>query len=235
MLKLQHPYISVEHRRIRSYGGSQMQSGSRTMREVGCGVIAALDLLLYLCRFHPGCSGEFFAEAAEDGVIDSAEYDQLSRRLSRRFFPLIPKLGVNGLMLAAGLNAFFRRYGYPFRARWGIGSRRLFEEIEALLAQDLPVILSVGPNFPLFWKKDTLPFYVRHADAAPTSACTVRAHYVTVTGIDEKYLHISSWGRAYLIDRAEYASFIRNSSGSIVSNIVILNRIDKANNGKTQL
>lgn len=227
MIQLKNNYITVAKERMRSFGGSQMFSASSTMREVGCGVIAALDLLLYLCRFQEGCSGEFFAEAAEDGVIDSAEYDALAQRLSRRYFPIIPKLGVNGLMLAAGLNLFFRRYGFPYRARWGIGSRRLFEQIEEQLAQDLPVILSVGPNFPLVWRKDTLCFYAEMPGGTPSSACTVRAHYVTVTGIDERYLHVSSWGRPYLIDREEYLRYIRRSSGSIVSNIVRLRRVEK--------
>ncbi len=230
MLQLKHPYISVGYQNSRSFGGSQMQSGSKTMREVGCGVIAALDLLLYLRRYHDGCEGVFFKEAAQDGVIDAEEYDLLSQKLSRAYFPLIPKLGVNGLMLAAGLNVFFLRYHFPFRAHWGIGSRGLFERIEELLGEDLPVILSIGPNFPLFWKKDTLPFYVPSHGDTPCSACEVRAHYVTVTGIDERYLHISSWGKAYLIDRNEYSDYIRHSSGSVVSNIVRLRRIPSREN-----
>lgn len=227
MLQLKNRYIAVGTEQIRSFGGSQMLSASQNMREVGCGVIAALDLLLYLCRFHSGCGGEFFAEAAADGVIDREEYDALAQKLSRRYFPIIPKLGVNGLMLAAGLNLFFRRYGFPFRAAWGLGSRHLFETIEEQLAQDLPVILSVGPNFPLLWKKDTVCLYSAVPGSEPKSVCTVRAHYVTVTGIDEEWLTVSSWGRAYRISRKEYLGYIRRSSGSIVSNIVRLRRIDR--------
>ena len=41
-----------------------------------------------------------------------------------------------------------------------------------------------------------------------------------MTGIDEKCLKISSWGREYYIDREEYMSYIRRHSGSLVSNIV---------------
>ena len=227
MLQLKHRYIAVGTEQARSFGGSQMLSASQTMREVGCGVIAALDLLLYLCRFHKDCSGAFFAEAAADGVIDRVEYDALAQKLSRCYFPIIPKLGVNGLMLAAGLNLFFRRYAFPFHAAWGLGSRHLFESIESQLAQDLPVILSIGPNFPLVWKKDALCLYAAASAGETKSVCTVRAHYVTVTGIDEKWLYISSWGRAYRIDREEYLAYIRRSSGSIVSNIVRLRRVEK--------
>ena len=222
MLQIRHNYISVGSGPRRSFGGNQMSSDSKTMREVGCGVIAALDLLLYLCRFHPGCVCGFFAGAAEDGVIDEREYDELARALSRRFFPMIPKLGINGIMLAAGLNRFFRRYDIPFRASWGIGSGRLFEEIKEMLACDIPVILSIGPNFPLFWQKHELNFYTARPDGALQRACSIKAHYVTVTGIDEQCLYISSWGRAYCIEREEYMAYIRRHSGSIVSNIVKL-------------
>lgn len=224
MLQISHNYISVCSGELLSFGGSQMLSKSRTMREVGCGVIAALDLLLYLCRFH-GCTCAFFAQAAEDGVIDELEYDELAQKLSRRFFPMIPKLGINGLMLAGGLNLFFLRYALPFRASWGIGSWKLFRQIEDMLAQDIPVILAVGPNFPLFWQKNKLNFYVLSPDGAMRPSCSIKAHYVTVTGIDEKYLKISSWGREYYIDREEYLSYIRRHSGSIVSNIVKIRSI----------
>ena len=220
MLHIQNNYISVDNGLRRSFGGNQMASASRTMREVGCGVIAALDLLLYLCRFHPDCRCDFFAEAAEDGCIDEHEYDELAQKLSSRFFPMIPKLGINGLMLAAGLNRFFRCYRLPFRASWGFGCGRLFSEIEQMLSRDIPVILSVGPNFPLFWQKHELSFYTSRPDGTLFRACGIIAHYVMVTGIDEKHLQISSWGREYYIDRGEYMDYIRRRSGSIVSNIV---------------
>ena len=219
MLCIKNDYISVDDGQRRSYGGNQMASDWRTMREVGCGVIAALDLLLYLCRYH-GCSCGFFAEAAEDGSIDEHEYDALAQKLSRRFFPMIPKLGINGLMLAAGLNRFFRHYNLPYRAVWGIGRGRLFDEIADMLARNIPVILSVGPNFPLFWQKHELSFYASRPDGSFFRACGIKAHYVTVTGIDEKRLRISSWGREYYIDRGEYMDYIRRRSGSVVSNIV---------------
>ena len=224
MLQIRHNYISVSSGQRLSFGGSQMLSQSKTMREVGCGVIAALDLLLYLCRFH-GCSCAFFADAAEDGVIDEKEYDELAQKLSRRFFPMIPKLGINGVMLAGGLNLFFRRYKLPYRASWGIGGGKLFRRIEDMLARDIPVILSVGPNFPLFWQKNELTFYASSPDGIIKPSCRIKAHYVTVTGIDEKYLKISSWGREYFIDREEYMSYIRRHSGSIVSNIVKIRSI----------
>ncbi len=43
-------YISVLKDGRLSYGGSQRWSDSPVLRGYGCGVIAALDLLLYLAR-----------------------------------------------------------------------------------------------------------------------------------------------------------------------------------------
>ena len=76
MLQISHNYISVCSGELLSFGGSQMLSKSKTMREVGCGVIAALDLLLYLCRFH-GCTCAFFAQAAEAGVTPIQYVDRI--------------------------------------------------------------------------------------------------------------------------------------------------------------
>lgn len=224
-MQIRHPYISLRKGASKTFGGSQMISASRTMREVGCGVIAALDLLLYLDRVHLGGRCEMFASALEDASIDEKEYDELARSLSRRFFPIIPKLGINGLMLAAGLNAFFRRYRFPFRASWGIGSRRLNDKIEDMLSRDIPVIMSIGPNFPLFWQKNELKFYSARPDGEMHHACSVKSHYVTVIGMDESRFHISSWGREYYIDKQEYFSYIRFHSGSLVSNIVYIHSV----------
>lgn len=53
-------YISVLRNGVLSYGGSQRWLDSGALRQCGCGVIAALDLLLYLrqprtdCRCPPG-------------------------------------------------------------------------------------------------------------------------------------------------------------------------------------
>jgi len=225
MLQIRHRYISVRRGQTRTFGGNQMYSASKTMREVGCGVIAALDLLLYLNRVHMGGQCEMFSAALEDGSIDEKEYDELARALSRRFFPIVPKLGINGLMLAGGLNAFFRRYRFPFRASWGIGRQRLEDRIADMLSRDIPVVLSIGPNFPLIWQKNELNFYAHTPNGEMKHACSIRSHYVTVTGMDETHFRISSWGREYYISKQEYLSYIRHNSGSIVSNIVYIRSI----------
>jgi hypothetical protein len=83
----------------------------------------------------------------------------------------------------------------------------------------------IGPNFPLFWQKNELNFYAFTPGGEMRHACSIKSHYVTVTGMDDSRFRISSWGREYYIDRQEYFSYIRRHSGSLVSNIVFIRSI----------
>ena len=96
-----------------------------------------------------------------------------------------------------------------------------------MLADDLPVILCVGHALP--GKK--LSFYHRSADGAMRVAARVSGHYVTVTGMDERWLRISSWGRELYIDRHELDMYARSVGGSFLTNIVVL-RAREACGGK---
>ena len=226
-LKLNNRITAVNVGARSSYGGSQMISESKTMRDVGCGVVAALDLLIYLCRYHPDCSSSFFPDLSASEPFGKEEYDALARRLSRRFLPVIPKLGINGVLLATGIDLFFIRYRMPFRATWGVRPGRLWDEIDRMLSENIPVILAVGPNFPLLWQKNRLRFYSLMLDGSMREACETSAHYVTVTGMDEKYLRVSSWGREYYIDRGEYSDYVKKHSSPIVSSVLLVRRRKK--------
>lgn len=59
----------------------------------------------------------------------------------------------------------------PYSIHWGAQSGSLFENIELMLESDIPVILAVGPNFPLFWQKNNLPFYRRESDGTLVKSC----------------------------------------------------------------
>lgn len=222
LTELKNPYICVNYGGVLSYGGNQMGSSSGNFSACGCGVVAGLDLLLYLCRYHEGCRAAFLSECLRDAVIPAESYDKTAKKLSLRFLPLIPRSGINGISLAIGMNAFFLRYSLPYLAVWGVPKKKLFEEIRSLLEKDLPVILSVGPNFPVLWGKSRLTYYGRRPDGSFYPAGNVKSHYVTVTGIDEDYLTVSSWGRKLYLSRSEYTDYIRQSSSGIVTNILSL-------------
>jgi hypothetical protein len=127
-------------------------------------------------------------------------------------------------MLAAGMQRFFRRYKLPYSCRWCFSYRELWGRIETMLAADLPVIMSVGPNFPFFWKHEKACFYIKTPAGEYQPASGAHAHYFTVTGMDESWLRISSWGRCYYLNRREFEHYARKHSTPVVSNILYIER-----------
>ena len=212
MLGLQRDYVRVNCSGRISYGGSQMWSPNKTVRICGCGPVAVLDTLLYL-RHQQG------------EPISQEEYNKELERLSRRYMPLVPPFGANGLLLAAGMNMLLREYKLPYRAFWAVSGRKFWTRMEELLRQDLPVVFSVGPNFPALWQKHRLTFYGKLPDGSYVPQSSAKSHYITATGMDEEWLRISSWGQEYYIKRSEYDEYVRRYSTSIVSNILMLRRI----------
>lgn len=212
MLSLKRKYIQVERNGRLSYGGSQMWSENPTVKICGCGPVAVLDTLLYLTH-------------RQESPMSLAEYNRMLEEMSKRYFPLVRPFGINGLLLAAGMNRLLRRYRLPYRAFWAISGRKFWPRVEELLRQDLPVIFSVGPNFPAVWQKHRLPFYRKTAEGVYILSSSAKSHYITATGIDPDWLRISSWGTEYYINRKEYDEYIRRYSTAIVSNILMLRRI----------
>ena len=47
---------------------------------------------------------------------------------------------------------------------------------------------------------------------------------MTVTGMDEDWLCVSSWGNRYYISREEYRRYVRRHSSYLFSNIVYLDK-----------
>ncbi len=219
--KLSRSIVSVLKDGERSYGGNQRLFENPTMRGYGCGVIAGADLLYYLALSRPQWASPYTGKP-ETNELDFDLYARLCARLRRDFMPVIPHFGKTGPALALGLNAYFSRYGIPLHARWCIGHEKLFERIEEMLKNDIPVIFSVGANFPLFWGNHRVKLYTLDKNGAVTPSAATRAHFMTVTGIDEDFLRVSSWGREYLISRSEYIGYTRRYGSSITSNIMYI-------------
>ena len=176
---LRHPYLRVSGPGGVTYGGSQRRGRAAHMRRWGCGVIAAADLMLYLSLHRPGCRGTLFAGAPPAEEIDLDWYNDRADRLRRRWLPVIPWHGINGLALAFGVSVCLRRQGIPLHARWGVRPGRLWARIDRLLDADIPVVLSIGGGFPCFWKKDRLALYPapeKCAPAARTRSAQSRIH-----------------------------------------------------------
>lgn len=210
MLTLKHSYLSVLHAGRLSCGGNQMLSDSPTIRKCGCGPVAALDAVWYL--EHRGETSPLSLEA----------YNTELRTLCRRYFPLVPPFGINGIVFVLGLNRLLHDRKLPYRAVWMLSGNKLWPRVADMLGKDLPVILSVGPNFPMVWQNNRLPFYRKTENGEYRRASAAKGHFVTATGIDESWVRISSWGREYYIDRAEYDSYTRSHSSYAFSNLVYL-------------
>ena len=224
MTELQHNYPAVHGAAEPCYGGCQTQMSQKALRRCGCGLVCALDLLIYLHRWH-GC-GTPFLEGLEANPIDAALYEQKITRLRRRWLPIVYPLGTSGLALAWGLGRFFRKFGLPLRARWAVKWERLFPTVEEMLKKDIPVILAVGQSFPRIWRKDKLTFYRKTADGEYRPASATRAHFVNVTGIDGHWLQVASWGRCYYVNREEFCQFAKQYSLRWLCNIVYIQEVN---------
>lgn len=207
--QLRKPYVSVLTPHGPSYGGSQMWSSDPLMKKCGCGIVAAKDVLMYLCSSPEKTVGEY-----------CKDLDQLRHR----YFPLLYPNGINGILLVSGMNKLFRHLRLPYHASWAIAGDKLISRIQSMLTEDCPVILAIGPNFPFLWNKNTLTLYHKTPDGHYSESTRVCGHYVVVTGIDEDWLRISSWGRRYFISIQEYGQYVRNNSIYLFSNIVKIQR-----------
>lgn len=218
---LRNPYPSVKKEAVLSYGGCQSWLSNATAQKSGCGLVAAADLLIYLHRYG-GCSFEFFRELPKKDPIPADIYDYYAHRLQRRYFPLASSFGLNAFLLALGMNRFFRDNKISLRARWGTPGKRFWQTIQWMLARDIPVILCIGINFPLPWGKEQLALYTQEESGRYRRTTATHAHYVAITGMDEEWLRVSSWGREYHIRREEYDRYRKEHSCGLYSNILCL-------------
>lgn len=216
---LKHSYLSVKAQNENSFGGSQTWSSSRLIRKYGCGIVGISDVLLYLGLHRPDCETDLlYGMVREDGYLSYPRYERYQMKIRRRYLTIIPFFGVPGFLLPVAMNKYFRRYRLPLRAGWGVRPSQIFPGIEQMLEQDIPVILSVGPNYPLPFRRKMLTFY-RQENGIYIPAVQVKAHFVVVTGLTDGYLQVSSWGKEYYISWQEYQTYVKKYSNFFVSNI----------------
>ncbi|MBR5559458.1 MAG: hypothetical protein IKU72_04355 [Oscillospiraceae bacterium] len=226
MPELYHTYPAIQGKAEPCYGGCQTNMSKKSLQRCGCGLVCALDLLLYLHRHHAGCSLPFLAEAAVQEPVPADCYEQKIALIRRRWLPIVYPLGTSGVALAWGLNRVFRKYRLPLRAHWGVAWDKLFETAADMLRRDIPVILAVGQNFPRFWRKDKLKLYRRTQEGEYRFANATHAHFVNLTGIEEEWLQVSSWGKCYYINREEYRQYANRHSLRWLCNILSIQEVN---------
>ena len=207
-IELSRAYIGIRRRDGLSYGGSQLWEEDKNMRLWGCGVTAACDLLLY---------------RMDRRVLSEGDYRAFREEISG-CFPLIPHRGIDGVRLALGLGRCFRKQKLPLRCKWGTSEKAFWDRLCEMLRSDIPVILAVGPNFPPLLRRERLPLYRKTVHGSYVEDQRITGHYVTVTGTDGAWLRVSSWGRQYYINIAQYAAYARRHTHWLLSNLLYVTR-----------
>jgi hypothetical protein len=227
MLKLKNPYISVSYESVPSFGGSQRMAESNILKASGCGLVAAMDLLLYLTK-----NNGYFADSGIKALslyetIPYDSYNRCLRKLARSYFPVIPYHGMNGLGLMIGMQIYFSKHKLPYVCHWCISDKGIWDKVYHMLKDDIPVIMAIGPNFPFVWRNGKAVLYTKDNFGKLKPASSVKAHFITITGIDDEWIEISSWGRCYYLNRRMYEEYVSKYSAALVSNILYVRKKNK--------
>ena len=205
-IELKRPYPAIRTGASLSCGGSQSWFPEENFRRCGCGVVACADALLYLTGRTELTREEYFAHVAA----------------LRRYFPLIPRRGIDGVRLAVGFNLCAKRCGVDVRAGWSASGAKFWNRLETQLKNDLPAIISIGPNFPHVWGDERLPLYRKTAEGYAEAGRT-KGHFLTVIALDDEWLEVSSWGQRLYLERSSYADYMRRQ-GALLTNLLFLER-----------
>lgn len=230
---LKKEYVSVDG----SFGGNQRwlredPDKANTLSNYGCGLIAANDVLLHISDKAGNPSKEKYIAAVRD--------------MNRRYFHILPFLGISGILLSFYMRIYLSMHKKHFKAkyivRWGVMPHNILKRVTEMIENDIPVILSIGPAF-IRRRKEKLPFYtaqINSDDINFTRATQTKDHYVSVTGVYETieppndihkkssiYLEISSWGKKFYINYDEYIDYIKKHDNFLFSNILYISQRKK--------
>lgn len=269
-IELSNPYYLPVIKDSRThYGGSQMWFAKKSrfsedyiLRTYGCGTIATADILLYLAIQNEALRTELTNAVLQNRIdslqqsitnkntVDYESYDPYVRKINREYTHTRHIIAVLGPKVARAINSYSHKYNLGLKAtwKWKLTYYDMLEIMEEMLSKDIPVIISIGPNWPNLWGKKGVAFYERReidyytpddrqtAKNKPyyyhTMEQAVNGHYVVVTGIikDEItsriMLRISSWGKMYYINYEEYRDYIDTASSTWLSSLVQIIRND---------
>lgn len=257
IIELSNPsYVPVIKDSEPSYGGSQMwfsndhrYSKDYILHRYGCGTIATADFFLYLALQKEALSTPVTQIALPGtGDIIYRNYDSYVRNINDEYTKTKPYIAVLGPSVAGAINSYCSKYRLGYQATWKLNLTYydMLDLIEEMLRNNIPVILSIGPNTPKLWGKKGIPFYSRceiDYQEEPKEAKEgtkpyyykvlkqdVNGHYITVTGIIKDdvtgriMLRISSWGKQYYLNYEEYRDYIDSLSGTYTSSIVYVKK-----------
>lgn len=244
MVELKNPeYIRVNYTGKLSYGGSQnwFPTDKRLSRDYsihkwGCGIIAIGDLFLYLARSNRMYATDASALARYDRpVLEWEDYKRYIQYIYQTFAPIMPGSGMNGFALASAVRHYCIKYRIPMTIAWKgfLNDENMLRVMRKMLQENFPVILSIGPNMPLVFRRKGIPFYTmsEQKELILSSNSAVHRHFVVVTGIlgrkhKQILLRISSWGTEFYIDYQELRDYIAREGDSLTSSLLYLSGKD---------
>jgi len=237
LYRLQKPYIQIKRENGElTYGGDQgffkkSKAGSvdALKSAMGCGVVAFSDLVLYL-----GIGKKKKSIAESMCYVNQKKEEKAYCQYYNCIYDFLGGVsrinGIGGLRLMWGFHRLAKGGQERLRAVWGLSANKLYNRVEEMLKQDIPVILCIPMMLLKKDKKDGLTFYQRSGEEWQVRT-VVSGHYVMVTGIvqecgsGEIFMEISSWGKKYYINWNEYEKLIRTHFlGTILGNILYIRK-----------
>lgn len=207
------------------------------LSKVGCGVVSAGDLLLYLAETRPEFATSITNSVrhTENGYIEYESYIEYLKRIEE-FIPMEGMIkddkvtgGVSTINYYSGLNYYAYINETNLCAGWNNSKELLLPRIKTMLQNDIPVPLLIGDGS----KNDGVSLY-REVGPAGSQRYVLQKyiqktcwHYVNITGLLEDHidgktiLEISSWGERLYISYEDYVDYVerRSSVGYHANNI----------------
>lgn len=206
------------------YGGDQNWLGAlgKEIVENGCGVVAAVNVSLYLAKKHEISKQEFIALVQE--FEKKHPFSKIEMKLG---------IGADPFMLGRYLKKMTKRSEtVKLHYHWGSGKQTQYELMKRMLESDIPVIWGL---YSFFAKKENGLMLYSFKNGAYIERGTARAHYVTATGIIEKtgekephrrMVRVSSWGEELFVDFDEYEKFRCGKQEKLIKRVFcVCNRI----------
>ncbi|MCF0142346.1 MAG: hypothetical protein HUJ75_03105, partial [Parasporobacterium sp.] len=92
---------------------------------------------------------------------------------------------------------------------------------EKMISQGIPVIFSIGPDFPITLLSASLDLYSKTYEGSFNKTSKARKHFMMLTGFQGEMASVSSWGRKYYIKWDEFEKIACTRSRFLTSILLI--------------
>ena len=230
-----------------SYGGDQgwfSEEGkfkNIVLSDHGCGLVSCSDILLYMSMSDSQYMTNLISNNItydENGYIDYTSYMEYLCDMNE-IINVMDYLGTNGVQLMCVMNMYSNSAGFDWFTSWETSAdgEIISSKIQEMLNNDIPVMLSMGPNlssahgvnlYDWVYSGAISPLDNPYRFEVGSYSKKVNGHFVTVTGLivdevkNQRYLRISSWGLEFYINFDEYLEYMTEESNRVFTNILYI-------------